>query len=487
MKAKAFLSALILVCTLGVFTIGGTAMAAEQEQQSQFAAPIMVANTSFLNVRTGPGIQFTVLVTVVGGTEMPVLGVAPDRVWYQVSTVAGVGWLNSEFAIPRGDFTNVPLVDMTTAELVAEGLLLEQNATIAVGPGAGSASNEGRGITFGGAREFGISITEAHPARTRPTQNATSPGTISPNENIIYSLIEAVNAEGISWYRINTQEFGLVWIESVRTQFRPYACAGGGFSAVRLVTNIAPIVGPDGSGTLDGELTVPAGTEAYLLDAQNNRYKIELIDGNTGWIPAETAAVREPGAIPSEFCTSGRSSVVINESGEAVVAPNEGLPSRPRLATPRVVINTGFLNVRSGPGAQYSIVSTVPGGTELSVVGFAPDGVWYLVQGSFGQGWVNSEFTLFRGDGSTVPIIENFVGASISNPTAVVGNAVTLYAAPNETLGVIGALSGPSEFDIVARTEDFAWVQVQTSLGFGWVVADLVTLTGDLSLIPVVN
>jgi uncharacterized protein YraI len=63
------------------------------------------------------------------------------------------------------------------------------------------------------------------------------------------------------------------------------------------------------------------------------------------------------------------------------------------------------LNVRSGPSSQFGILATYPGGSELPVIGIAKDGVWYLVEGTFGQGWINSEFTIFRGSIKSVPII----------------------------------------------------------------------------------
>jgi uncharacterized protein YraI len=155
------------------------------------------------------------------------------------------------------------------------------------------------------------------------------------------------------------------------------------------------------------------------------------------------------------------------------------------LVAPRVVINTAFLNIRSGPGSQFTVVSTVPGGSELPVFGLTRDGWWYLVQGTFGQGWVNKDFVLFRGDIDVVPIITNATGF-LATPMAVVNGALTLYAAPNPTFGVVGAISGPAQVPVVARTADGAWVQLNTSVGFGWVPANQVTLTGDTGLIPVV-
>jgi uncharacterized protein YgiM (DUF1202 family) len=466
----------LLLLLIGVSAVGTSVSAVENEQQSQFVAPIMVVNTSFLNVRTGPGAQYSVLITVVGGTEFPVLGMFRDRVWYQVSTVAGVGWINSQFALPRGDFRNVPLVD--APEIVF--------GTVLPGTVAPSMDDAVFGQSFAGGRLWGVSVTITHPARSGPSINSGSPGTAFENDNAIYTLIESTANEGSVWYRVLIPELGMTWIEGAKARFRPFACQ---LSAVVFTTNAAPTLGPDGSGTLDGNLQVEANSEAYLLDNFNDsQYKVELIDGNTGWVPVSSVAIRDD--IPSVYCTSGGV-----DAGSA--APGAvGTPGAPgtipgqtgaSLVAPRVVVNTGFLNLRSGPGAQYTVVTTVSGGTELPVIGFAPDGVWYLVTGTFGQAWLNSEFALFRGDGRGVPVIRNFNAAILSNPVATITNAVNLYSAPNAGSNVVGAVSGPIQVPVVARSADFTWVQISTSIGFGWVRVTEVTLGGDANLIPIIG
>src|SRR3982751_5539137 len=103
----------LFIMLLFAFCFGTMSVAlADSPQQGQFVSPKLIVNTSFLNVRTGPGIKFSVLLTVVNGIKVPVIGRAKDNVWYQVSTVIGVGWVNIEFAAPRGSFNNVPVVTL---------------------------------------------------------------------------------------------------------------------------------------------------------------------------------------------------------------------------------------------------------------------------------------------------------------------------------------------------------------------------------------
>lgn len=185
--------------------------------QAQYAAPIAVVNTGNLNVRSGPGPQFSVITTVPGGAQLPVLGFNEDASWYLVTTPAGNGWIYAAFTVGRGDFRYVPVVNIQ----VLQNSVVNPNGTLAI-PG--------------------------------------SAGTVS-----------------------------------------------------------API---------------------------------------------------------------------------------------PELDPGRVVVNTGNLNVRSGPGPQFSILGSVPGGTVLPVDGVTPDNAWFLVSSPFGAGWVDGEFTVFRGSIASVPIFD---------------------------------------------------------------------------------
>jgi hypothetical protein len=283
---------------------------------------------------------------------------------------------------------------------------------------------------------------------------------------------------------VDVPEVGVYWIEAAKSRPRPYACT---LTAVRFPGDVTPGIGPDGSGTLNGNVVVRANTEAYLLDNVNGQFKIELFDGSIGWINQNAAQVRDDTRIRIEYCISGRPALAVGGQtpGANVPAVGDTLP-RPRLTNPVAVINTGFLNIRSGPGAQYTIVATVSGGSELPVIGIYFDEVWLLVEGRFGRGWVNSEFVLFRGDGRSLPIIRD-IGGIVAAPIAIFSTTITVYNAPNVALGAAGTVIGPLELPVVARTADGLWVQVNTGQGFAWVLTEQIIVSGDLSLIPIVN
>ena len=55
--------------------------------------------------------------------------------------------------------------------------------------------------------------------------------------------------------------------------------------------------------------------------------------------------------------------------------------------------------MRTGPGLTYDIVTTVPAGTQATIVGIDPDNEWYQVEidGVEGQVWIYQGLTTLQG------------------------------------------------------------------------------------------
>ncbi len=305
---------MLFIALLGGLS-GGVVFASGMEQ-AQLAIPVLVVNTSFLNVRSGDGPQYTVVATVVGGTELPALAVNPSGTWYLVSTPVGNGWVDVSFTLPRGDFRFVPVV----------------RAEVSVQP-AGSPPLS-IGLVNPPARNLSAAVAAAPTTSERARVNVTSvnlraqPGDGAAVLTVLYAsnngdypvVGRAFDARFVEWTAITVQNFGTGWVESNKLEYR----------------------------TVQGAAAVPS----------------------------------------------------------APAASSTGIPV-PQLATSVIVINTAFLNVRSGAGGQFTAIATVPGGTTFTPLGITPDLAWYLVRGEFGFGWVSSDFVLFRGDFRTVPILRN--------------------------------------------------------------------------------
>jgi uncharacterized protein YgiM (DUF1202 family) len=290
----------------------------------QLATPIMVVNTPMLNARSGPGPQFTVLATLPGGIELPVLGSTPDQEWYLVTTPLGNAWIDVDFVLARGDFSFVPVINPVapappqvilptalTLQMPTSRLFGTQSPIAVAGTSTRRAALQVLSVDLrrGAFEESGV-ITTLY---------------LDPNIDFVV-LGTQFDRRGVEWVAIQVPGIGTGWIERAKTRIYD-----------RLITP----------------------TEALHQQPAN------------------------------------------------VTAPNTLLPFPIQtLATPIAIVNTPFVNVRTGPGGQFSVLWVSSGGTTFDVVGVTPDVVWVLVEGEpFGVGWVNAPFVLLRGDLSTVPVI----------------------------------------------------------------------------------
>jgi LysM repeat protein len=71
-------------------------------------------------------------------------------------------------------------------------------------------------------------------------------------------------------------------------------------------------------------------------------------------------------------------------------------------------VNTGRMNVRTGPGIQFKDITSIPYNTTITLIGRASKGMWVQVQLSDGtQGWVNSTLLRTYADLSLLPVTYN--------------------------------------------------------------------------------
>jgi len=97
------------VTTAGVPTV-------VQEAVPQTAnTPYVIVLATYLNVRTGPGINYASLGRVFGGDVLVIVGRSADNTWYQVETVYGTGWVSASYVAPRNEFGGAPVTTGTAA------------------------------------------------------------------------------------------------------------------------------------------------------------------------------------------------------------------------------------------------------------------------------------------------------------------------------------------------------------------------------------
>lgn len=168
------------------------------------------------------------------------------------------------------------------------------------------------------------------------------------------------------------------------------------------------------------------------VDAQNlagTWYRVILEDGTRGWISADFAIRSgETIAVDATFIQADSFTELPAETneepvGETVAIPNveasvevaeEADTETKNVAEANVpavalTVPTAFtappnMNVRGGPGTNYSVVTSVPAGTALSILARNPAGDWYQVQvdGFADPAWVYAPLTNPAGPIETV-------------------------------------------------------------------------------------
>jgi hypothetical protein len=83
------------------------------------------------------------------------------------------------------------------------------------------------------------------------------------------------------------------------------------------------------------------------------------------------------------------------------------------------------LNIRSGPGPQFSIVGAIPTRGEATIIGCIQDSLWCQVSYNGRQGWVYTQYLTARLSGRSLIVAEHL------NDVA----PATVYRTPVETVG----------------------------------------------------
>ena len=434
---------------------------------AQLATPIVVVNTYRLNVRSGPSAGHDILTTVAGGTELPVTMLSSDRKWYQVTSSVGPGWLHSAYAVPRGDFSNVP----------RQGL----------------PSNLASGTNVPAGAPHVVVNTAYLNIRTGPGVGHNILTIVKGGTAL---AVTAIDSGGV-WYQVETSA-GTGWLN------RTYTAERGNFSAVprtggpavsdapaveiaagapHLVVNTAYLNVRTGPGAGHNILTTVRGgakLPVLMIASGNIWYQVQSPAG-VGWVNRTYTVTRG------------------NFSGVA----REGIPGPTDLGSgtdipanaPHLVVNTAYLNVRSGPGAGHSTVTVVKGGAKLLVTEIDSGGVWYKVETSAGPGWVNSNFAVGRGNFSSVSRAgvaapSPLEGAHLSGPTprAVVNTArLNIRSGPGVGYSVITDVPGGTTLEVLGMSSGRNWYKVQGSFGQGWLNNHYVVFRGDFSRVQVVS
>jgi len=477
---------------------------------------VVIVNAGAANIRSGPAANTTSLGSVPGGTELVVTGRNADLTWWRVNSSYGVGWVSDELVIFRGSIDAVPIVNQPVGTLETATIFIDrypatvyrnpntdsfvigiapQGASLVVSgrtangnwwqveTSAGTGFVESSKVAFRGDVTLVAVVTDPGPSFDGPTVrvNANTGVSSAPGGGTSLGTIPAGytlptggrNADN-TWWQV-AGEWGVGWIpvsnislagaaSNIRvtsnTTFSGPAFTGGSFGTV-IIEADRKVAYNEASYSSPPMWDARLGAQGVVIGRSYDGLWLQVVFNNyTGWI---------------------------NFSGITLQANMAGIPpvnTAPAPVQNVAIVNTHRLNVRSGPGVEYSDLGSIPGGTVLSVTGRHPTLPWLRVEGDFGVGWVRIMFIVFRGNWNAVPEVTQPIG-SIELPIAVVSINWQVYSQPD--LAYPAGLLAPGEYTIIGRTADYTWGQLQTPTGNVWMPYAEIVLRGVESLIPVVQ
>ena len=152
------------------------------------------------------------------------------------------------------------------------------------------------------------------------------------------------------------------------------------------------------------------GDTLEVIGSLNGWYNIKLSNGKTGWVSGDYLSI------------SGSSTNTENKKG---------------------TVTTDTLNVRSGAGTSYSIISKVHKGDTVNIVGSSNG--WYKIELSSGKtGWVSSDYVS----------IGSSSGSSNGSSSATTNKAQAIVDLATKQIGkpYVWGAEGPSTFDCSGLT-----------------------------------
>ena len=175
-------------------------------------------------------------------------------------------------------------------------------------------------------------------------------------------------------------------------------------------------------------------------------------------------------------------------------------------ATPNInwVYVAAGVNVRSGPGLNYSPIGALAVGTWVQPLARSVDGEWVLIAYLTTQGWVHRDGVSWRLNTDALPMIEdeeptpvprplyyNTPGGPTYTPNAnwvsVGADGAYVRSGPGQGYVPVGMLYTGDVVDPVAHDEAEDWMMIRYDDGYGWIRYDLVVWVTDLRTLPVID
>lgn len=166
-------------------------------------------------------------------------------------------------------------------------------------------------------------------------------------------------------------------------------------------------------------------------------------------------------------------------------------PQQPTGATATVIAFR--LNVRAQPSATAPVLTRINRFESFGVTGRSGDGSWYQINVGGQLGWVSSRWVSIS-NGANIPVVTGGGSAPVptsASPTGIIVTAtpytVNIRSGPGTQYSRIARLPAGSTAQVVGRTADNRWWQVNYNGIVGWSAAEFAIIQqgANISSIPV--
>lgn len=222
---------------------------------------------------------------------------------------------------------------------------------------------------------------------------------------------------------------------------------------------------------------LPAGTPMRLIarDLSGRWVQGVLTTGVSGWVNVSFLQV------------------FININALPIGVPSQTVPPQPVIG--QAVVNTGAQNVRSGPGANFSVIGRLTRGDVVTLVGRNGDARWVQVVTSSGlNGWMSARYLRANIPIVTLPVTNptgvtpGFVQPVPSGGTAgiVTAGALNVRLGPGVHFRSFARIPQGTGVNLVGRNAAGTWLLVQLADGrIGWVSAQFISTSFPIFELPV--
>ena len=363
--------------------------------------------TEYVNVRSGPGTNYTSKTVIASGTSITVTDRSNSE-WYAVKLSNGMtGYIFSQYIQLSND----------------------------------SSSDAGS-----------VPSTESTPAKTTEYVNVRSgPGTNYTSKTVIASgtSITVTDRSNSEWYAVKLSNGMTGYIFSIYIELESGSSSGGGSSSSESVQarTTAGVNVRSGPGTNYSSKTVIAsGTSITVTDRSNSEwYAVKLSNGMTGYIFSQYIQLSND-----------------SSSDAGSVPSTESTPAK----------TTEYVNVRSGPGTNYTSKTVIASGTSITVTDTSnPE--WYAVKLSNGMtGYIYSIY---------IELQSSSGGSTSGGVQAKTTAGVNLRRGAGTSFGVIRVVATGTTVTVTEAT-NAQWYKVKLSDGTeGYIFTEyLNVISGDI-------